>query len=83
MEFYVLGDVQNQLDELNYDACGSVNAYDASLKLIPNCALQISEDRASYRDINRKANNVATMHTAEEWVNNFRTQPEAFDRLPN
>ena len=41
------GGVQNQLEELNSDACWSVSKYDASLKLISNGVLQMSENRSS------------------------------------
>ena len=79
MEFYILEGVQNQLEELNSDACWSVNTYDTSLKLISNNALQISENGSSYRGINTKANDVARVRTVDEWVNKFRVQPEASD----
>jgi len=79
MEFYILWGVQNQLEELNSDACWSFNTYDASSKLISNNALRISENRSSCRGINTKANNVAIVRILDEWVNNFRAQPEAFD----
>ena len=79
MEFYVLGCLQNQLEELNSDTCWSVNTYHASFKLISDNALRLSENRSSCRGINTKANNVATVRAGDEWVNNFRAQPECFD----
>jgi hypothetical protein len=79
MEFKFWGSVQSHLEELHSDACGSVITYADSLKSILCNALQISVNRALYRRINTKANNVATERTIEEWVNNFRAQPEAFD----